>query len=424
MANYLPERDLFRLLLKKQHFNQLIETIDLEHIKNNYPQLAQLYRILPRFHETFPEQELTVEAFQAYFFTQFPDADKGLYLELFKTLSELTLDDGVAIGIANSINRRKTALKLSEMAYKYGTGIADKDKLDEALSNFDKEHSSVVEEQQEEFVTSDLEALLNSTFLEPGLRFRLNCLNKSLGSLRKGDFGFIFARPETGKTTFLASEIGAMLIQLRDQKKTQPILWLNNEEQGRKVYLRIYQAYFGVELDKLIANWKAYHTKFNEEVGHLFLLKDEAQLTKLNVERLVAKVNPSLIVFDQIDKVTGFQADRDDLLLGSIYQWARELAKTYCPVIGVCQADGTGDGVRWLTMHHVANAKTAKQAEADWILGIGASYEEGADKIRYLNISKNKLTGDKDTKDTLRHGKFEVLIKPTVARYEDIVNYD
>lgn len=72
MANYLPERDLFRLLLKKQHFNQLIETIDLEHIKNNYPQLAQLYRILPRFHETFPEQELTVEAFQAYFFTQFP----------------------------------------------------------------------------------------------------------------------------------------------------------------------------------------------------------------------------------------------------------------------------------------------------------------------------------------------------------------
>jgi hypothetical protein len=111
-------------------------------------------------------------------------------------------------------------------------------------------------------------------------------------------------------------------------------------------------------------------------------------------------------------------------LLGSIYQWARELAKTYCPVIGVCQADGTGDGVRWLTMHHVANAKTAKQAEADWILGIGVSYEEGADKVRYLNISKNKLTGDSDTKDTLRHGKFEVLIKPTVARYEDIVNYD
>lgn len=422
--NYLPERDIFKLLLKKQHFNQLIESIDLEHIKNNYPQLAQLYRILPRFHEKFPEQELNVEAFQAFFFTQYPDADKELYLELFKTLSELQIGDEVAIGIASSIKQRKTALKLSEMAYKYGTGIVEKDKLDEAVAAFAKEHDDVAEEQQEEFVTSNLEELLKSTFLESGLRFRLNCLNKSLGSLRKGDFGFIFARPETGKTTFLASEISAMLIQLRDMKSTQPILWFNNEEQGRKVFIRIYQAYFGVELDKLLANWKTYHDRFNSEVGHLFLLKDEAQLTKLNVERIVKKINPSLIVFDQIDKISGFQADRDDLLLGSIYQWARELAKTYCPVIGVCQADGTGDGVRWLTMHNVANAKTSKQAEADWILGIGVSYEEGTDKVRYLNISKNKLTGDSDTKDTLRHGRFEVLIRPTIARYEDIVKYD
>ena len=49
----------------------------------------------------------------------------------------------------------------------------------------------------------DLAKLHDSQVATSGLRWRLNWLNKALGSLRKGDFGFIFARPETGKTTFL-----------------------------------------------------------------------------------------------------------------------------------------------------------------------------------------------------------------------------
>ena len=85
--------------------------------------------------------------------------------------------------------------------------------------------------------------------------------------------------------------------------------------------------------------------------------------------KLCSKYNPSLLVVDQIDKITGFDNDREDLRLGSIYQWFRELAKDYCPVVGICQADGTGEGVKWLTMGHVANAKTAKQAEARRIRG-------------------------------------------------------
>ena len=64
-----------------------------------------------------------------------------------------------------------------------------------------------------------------------------------------------------------------------------------------------------------------------------------------------------------LDKIKGFNSDRDDLKLGFIYQWARELAKQYCPVIGVSQADGTGEGKKWLTMDNVSGAKTSKQAK-------------------------------------------------------------
>ena len=69
-------------------------------------------------------------------------------------------------------------------------------------------------------MTNDLELLYNESIKQQGLRWRLQTLNKMLGSLRKGDFGFIFARPETGKTTFLTSEITHFAIQAE-----KPILW-------------------------------------------------------------------------------------------------------------------------------------------------------------------------------------------------------
>ncbi|MEX5624037.1 hypothetical protein ABFV62_28325, partial [Pseudomonas syringae] len=59
-------------------------------------------------------------------------------------------------------------------------------------------------------MSTDLESLLSKTYDGGGLSFRLSALRKMLGPLRKGNFGFIFARPETGKTTFLASEITHM----------------------------------------------------------------------------------------------------------------------------------------------------------------------------------------------------------------------
>ena len=94
------------------------------------------------------------------------------------------------------------------------------------------------------------------------------------------------------------------------------------------------------------------------------------------------------------------------------------MAKQYCPVIGVCQAGATAENKKYLTMDDVVNAKTSKQAEADWILGIGALHEEPT--IRYFNIPKNKLSGGPETDEIYRHGRFQTIIKPEVARYDDI----
>jgi KaiC/GvpD/RAD55 family RecA-like ATPase len=307
-------------------------------------------------------------------------------------------------------------LALSEMSFKVARGQAT---LADFTSLYDKLKKDDHNEVSLQCVSSNLEELLNDVYSEQGFRWRLNCLNKSLGSLRKGDFGFIFARPETGKTTFLISEISNFL-----EQGCPKIVLFNNEEEGRKVFLRLYQGFFGVGLDKLLSNTKLYSDEFNKRTGGQFTLIDSAGTGRREIERVVQRLEPEIVVYDQIDKIKGFANDREDLRLGSIYQWTRELAKGNHAAIGVFQADGTAEGIRYLTMDHVSNAKTAKQAEADWILGIGKTHREEDEFVRFLNISKNKLFGDKDSNPTLKHGKFEVGIQPAIARYKDIVNYE
>ena len=416
---YLPERDLLVLLLTKENYHNFFEYLDKPYLKDNYKELYYIYSCLQEVHEIIPT-DVGLDSLQAYFFQKYPDVDKDIYLNLFNTLKDTQIDATLGVALLNQIKARKQALKLSEQAFKFSSGSADFNTVVNAYEGFTDGTATVTEEF--EFVTTSLSTIIHEIFQKPGLRWRLDALNKSLGSLRKGNFGFLFARPEVGKTTFLASEISSMLSQLRDDHG--PIIWFNNEQVGAEVMLRMYQGYFGIRLEQIKANPEKYEAEFEQQTKGKFKLVDNANVSKQLVEKILKQFNPSLVVFDQIDKIKGFAADREDLRLGAIYIWARELAKAYCPVIGICQADGSGENQKWLTMDNVANAKTSKQAEADWILGMGAVHAEGMQFIRYLNISKNKLMGDDDTIPRLRHGHFEVLIEPEIARFRDLVKYE
>jgi KaiC/GvpD/RAD55 family RecA-like ATPase len=370
-------------------------------------------------HEKFPDKDISLDEVIAFFWVKYPSADKVVYEAIFKSLSELKISDDVGRTILSEIKSRSASLKLSEKAYKVAQGVDSVLSLQEFIDeNFGKDDHHLAIETIPDVNDIFLELMSNAN-TKQGLRWRLNCLNKSLGSLRQGDFGFIFARPETGKTTFLASEVTSFL-----SATGRPIIWFNNEEQGYKVMCRVLQAYFGITSDVLLSNLKKYYARFNEETSNRFKLFDAATISKHEVQRLIDKHDPALVLYDQITKIKGFKADRNDLMLGDICQWARELAKGSHAAIGVSQADGTAEGVRYLTMEHVANAKTAMQAEADFILGIGKVHDQNQEYVRFLNISKNKLFGDQDSIADLRHGRFETMIEPQIARYKDIIKFD
>lgn len=356
---------------------------------------------------------LTEVDLQNLVYAKYPHNHRG-YAQILEQLNNIE-SPASALEAVKTLKQTRMLKDLALKAHQASMGRVD---LQEVIKCAQAIEEVPIVEEDIKFVTDDLEQLLKDTVQSPGLRWRLNTLNRSLGSLRKGDFGFLFARPETGKTTFLASETTFMASQLKEADG--PILWFNNEEQGNKVKLRLYQATTGKTLGEILQNPKKAREEYQEIIKDKILLLDQAKIDRLLVERICRDYDPSLILFDQIDKIQGFKADRYDLQLGDTYIWGRELAKEYCPVIGVSQADGTAEGIRYLTMNHVANAKTAKQAEADWIAGIGKIHDPNFEFIRFISICKNKLMGDEDTDPSLKHGRFEVEIMPLIARYGDL----
>jgi len=368
-------------------------------------ELNNLYSVLDELLTKY-NRDISLDEYKLSVLQKYPDYD--LFL---KQIEDNNVQDDVLQDNINLLVNQSLAYDLALEAIAVSEGRKDLNVVLDFYTKFENKEAVA----PTEFVTDDLEELWNETVHIPGLRWRLPVMNKMLGSLRKGDFGFLFARPETGKTTFLASEVTFFAEQV-----DRPILWFNNEEQGGKVKVRLYQGCLGVDLTTLYANRKENHEKYLTKTKGYIKLYDNAGVSKRQIERICKETNPSLIIFDQIDKVKGFDSDREDLRLGSIYIWARELAKQYCPVIGVCQSDVTGENKRWLTMDNVANAKTSKQAEADWILGIGTVHDQGLEFIRYLHASKNKLSGDEDSDNNMRHGRIEVKIRPDIVRYEEI----
>ena len=228
----------------------------------------------------------------------------------------------------------------------------------------------------------------------------------------------LIKRPESGGTLFCADlEMYAV-----DQVQ-RPIIHFNNEEDNGKVILRMYMSYFGATKEQVMSNWRQYNAVFREKVAPKYLFFGIDYCNKRDIEAIVKEHNPVLVVYDQMSKIKGFENDRMDLLLGDIYQWGRELTKHGHAAVAIHQADGSAEGQKWLDMGHVANAKTAIQAECDFILGMGKTSNPNEESIRFMNISKNKLLGDDDTIPELRHGRAEVIIQPKVMRLKDIMSY-
>ena len=269
------------------------------------------------------------------------------------------------------------------------------------------------------FIDIPIGDLLQDEFDDTGVKFRLGCLNASMRPLRPGDFGIVAARPDRGKTSFLASEGTYWAPQLPPDRN---ILWLNNEGTGKRIIPSLYRAALNLNMTEM----KIAHAAGKLEDGYIKKVgrRDRIRIVDCHgwsngqVEMAIEDHNAGIVIFDMIDNIRGFgDAARTDLALEYMYQWARERMVKFDAVgVATSQISNDGDGLMFPSLGMLKDSKTGKQGACDFQLMIGASNDAGLASARYLGLPKNKLRRPDGKADP----QCEVIFDALRARFTDV----
>ena len=324
--------------------------------------------------------------------------------------------------IMNALVMREYAARIAESAGDIADGVkGDLIEVDKMMAEY-RVHADIVSKTDSMFVTEDISEIMEAVIpTKECLRWRLKELNISLGPIRVGDFITLGARPDSGKTTMLASEVSFMSSQLRHLDKTA--YWFCNEEQGKRVKYRIMQAALGLTTKKFVGDVGAAYAAYLAAVGgERIKIIHSASLSCYDVETVLAnRDDVGLIIFDQLHKFQGVQGGKDTNEVGKqglLFAWARAMAE-YGPVINVHQCKGTAEGVMYPEMDQLYGSTTIIQGECDAIVMLGRPHDpEFHDNTRGLYAPKNKLVGELTSDGRYRNAQFEIMIQPEIARFK------
>lgn len=381
---------------------------------------SEIERVLLGIEEYFdknPEvDQIILEEFIVFFNLLHPTLSKGeVYNNIFKNIEKLNIKDSLINNILyNIIEKYYSAAVIETLA-----PVLDDEEfeiLDTEVPDILDSYYAVTEKLKSggnlsEFVSDDLEELLEEEVFSDGISWRLHGLNSTIGELRGSTLGHVFARVDTGKTSFLVSEAAHFAKQLKDD---EIIAWFCNEEKGSRIQLRLYSSVLGTTKEVIGRNLAESRETFRRNQGRRVKIYDDASTTVKDIEKILKKYNVRICIIDQGDNIK-FRGDKnlaEHERLQKLYQKFRELAKVYqCDIITAGQANAEAEGKRALFLTHMNNSKTGKPGALDYAIGIGALLK-GADTTRFINVCKNKLhNGYK--------GRFDCHFDAMIARYTD-----
>lgn len=272
----------------------------------------------------------------------------------------------------------------------------------------------------EEYInTETIEEIISRKSTE-GMEWFLSFLNKSIGLLSSGRLVCLGARPNAGKTTFLGNTAASCLKQLPEDKD---IYWFNNEEEDGSVKKRILQCGINWLNHEIDSDPVGAVAAFEKKYGDFTRIKVVNAVTfdQRMIEEMVRQGNAGLIIIDQLRKVRGNEKRTPSEVerLELTYQWAREIAKKYAPVITVHQLKGEAEGVAYPTMSMLYGSTTAIQGEVDSLLMLGRNYEDPNPNTRYISVVKNKEAFGPEVDPALSEGKDTLELVPHLAKFEE-----
>jgi replicative DNA helicase len=386
-------------------------------VKNSFitPEAKELFNLIPHFIEAFPlVTSFTMRDVCEWEILRKP-AMKEEKREVYKTIAHAvdSITEPVDQSILNVLALRDMAGALVFESERVVAGEVDTHELIKTLIEEYEDLTGISHDEKEMWVDTPGGSLFDPTTLTAGLHWRLTFLNEALGALQKGNLVIVSARPETGKTSFLASEATFMNEQLEEDEK---VFWFCNEEPGENIKRRIITAHLNKDAIHVAHNLSKFTADMNDlDLG--FRIAHKGRMSIKDIEKALRGQKPGLIIIDQLRKLDSpWNAAQEHLRLQKLYEWARQIAADHAPVLAVHQTGATGEGVLYLGMEHLHGSKTDVQGEADAIIMIGRENTPSMDALRGISIPKNKMIGNNPLK---RHGREVVTIITDTGRYHD-----
>lgn len=357
---------------------------------------------LPMFrawHATLPDERR--QMFETVLDNARKDVDSNTRQQIMRTVLELRLATDMANMLsrfdAGDVGNIMAEIKAAQDQFKADVGIKD----------------SVYDDY-------DIGAILDKEVNDSGIKWRLAALNNHMRPMRPGDFGIIAARPNQGKSTFIASEVSFMAEQIAPE---QNVLWLNNEGDSERMYQRAWQAALGATVSEMVTLHRAncIVPAFVKKFGR----RDKIRIASIHgmdnysVEQIIEANNAAVVVYDMIDNIKGFGSEaRTDQRLEEMYKWGRETAVAMQHVgIATSQISVDGDNMMFPQMHMLKDSKTGKQGACDFQIMLGSkSADQTYAAVRWLSIPKNKLQREGRPSDP----RAAIRIEVDRGRFSDI----
>lgn len=217
-------------------------------------------------------------------------------------------------------------------------------------------------------------------------------LNERLdGGVLRGHHIVVFARPEMGKTLMVVNMVYGFL------RQNLKVLYVGNEEPVVDTALRIVCRLTDMTKHDVHADPAAAHEKAMEAGYGNVVLAGLAPGSPREIQRLMNEYKPDVLVIDQLrnmsvggSKDAGFTQQLEKAATA-----ARRLGKENdCLVVSVTQAGDSASGKAVLDMGDVDSSNTGIPAQADVMIGVGATADDEAQGRRVISLPKNKRSGN------------------------------
>lgn len=251
------------------------------------------------------------------------------------------------------------------------------------------------------YIDTSIDDLLKEVSNDAGIKFRrISVLREAILGLQGGASIGLGARPDKGKTSFVADVITDWAPQCVEFfGRSRPILWLCNEGSGKRIVPRIYQAALAKDLNEIItlSNAGSLVSEYERAIGakaDYIRVKDAHGMSIAQIEQVVEAMRPCVVIFDMLANVRlgrSAGANKADEVEG-LWQAVREMAvlKDFIAVSTI-QVSVEGDNQLFPSYTALKDSKTAVQGAADIILMLGSLNNPDAQALRGISTPKNKF---------------------------------